>query len=308
MEVGRFWRGGCQNHVASSDLYKTGPTTVVPTQPTKARSRTVGTLVSKDGTTIGFDKYGTGSPIVLVGGAFQYRAFDPKTARMAKTLSARFTVYHYDRRGRGESGNTLPYSVEREIEDIQALIEDAGGEAAVFGMSSGAVLALDAAAHGAAITRLALYEPPLIVDASREPFPADYLAQLTDSLARQRPTETVKFWLRQVGVPAPILVAMRMTPAWATFKGIAHTLPYDGAIMAGLLSGNPLPRARWENVGVPTLAIVGGKSKAWMQHGVSALADVLSNAKRHVLPGQTHMVKPDILAPVLSEFFATADR
>lgn len=267
----------------------------------------MGTLVSKDGTTIAFDKYGTGSPIVLVGGAFQYRAFDPRTARMAKTLSARFTVYHYDRRGRGESGDTMPYSVEREVEDIQALVEDAGGEAAVFGMSSGAVLALEAAAHGAAITRLALYEPPLIVDASRAPFPPDYLAQLTGSLAKQRPADSVKFWLRQVGVPAPIIIGMQMMPAWATFKEIAHTLPYDGAVMTGLLEGNPLPDDRWNSVGVPTLAIVGGKSKAWMQHGVSALVDVLPNVKHHVLPGQTHMVKPDVLAPVLSEFFAEDD-
>jgi len=175
-------------------------------------------------------------------------------------------------------------------------------------MSSGAVLALEAAAHGAAITRLALYEPPLIVDASRAPFPADYLAQLTDSLAKNRPADAVKFWLRQVGVPAPILIAMRMMPAWATFEGIAHTLPYDGAIMAGLLHGKPLPHDRWRNVGVPTLAIVGGKSKAWMQHGVSALVDALPNAKHHLLPGQTHMVKPDVLAPVLSQFFAVADR
>jgi pimeloyl-ACP methyl ester carboxylesterase len=268
----------------------------------------MGTVVSKDGTTIVFDKYGTGSPIVLVGGAFQYRAFDPRTARMAKTLSARFTVYHYDRRGRGESGNTMPYSVQREVQDIQALIEDAGGEAAVFGMSSGAILALEAAAHGVAITRLALYEPPLIVDDSRAPFPPDYLAQLTGALARQHRADAVKFWPRQVGVPAPILIAMRMMPAWTTFKEIAHTLPFDGAVMAGLLNGNPWPEDRWNTVDAPTLAIVGGKSKPWMQHGVSALSDVLPNAEHHVLPGQTHMVKPDVLAPVLSEFFAAVDR
>lgn len=146
------------------------------------------------------------------------------------------------------------------------------------------------------------------MDDSRAPFPPDYLAQLTGYLAAQRRADAVKFWFRQVGVPASVLVVMRLMPAWTTFQEIAHTLPYDGAIMAGLLNGGPLPDNRWNTVDAPTLAIVGGKSKPWMRHGVSALANVLPNAKLHVLPGQTHAVKPDVLAPVLSEFFATADR
>jgi pimeloyl-ACP methyl ester carboxylesterase len=118
------------------------------------------TVTSKDGTTIAFDRSGEGPALIMVGGAFQHRAIDPSTARLAELLAPNFTVYHYDRRGRGDSGDTAPYAVEREIEDIDALIQDAGGTVSVFGMSSGAVLALEAAAHGLAVTKLALYEPP----------------------------------------------------------------------------------------------------------------------------------------------------
>ncbi len=133
---------------------------------------------SKDGTKIAFDQSGEGLPIILVGGALQYRAIDPRTAQLAVLLAENFTVFHYDRRGRGDSGDTLPYAVEREIEDLEALINAAGGSARVFGMSSGAVLALRAAVS-LNITHLALYEPPFIVDASRPPLPDNYLARLT---------------------------------------------------------------------------------------------------------------------------------
>ncbi|MEO8425181.1 MAG: alpha/beta hydrolase, partial [Actinomycetota bacterium] len=153
------------------------------------------TVTSKDGTTIAFDRYGEGPAIVPVGGAFQHRAIDPSTAHLAELLAPQFTVYHYDRRGRGGSGDTAPYAVEREIEDIDALIQEAGGSAFAFGMSSGAVLALEAAAHGLAITKLALYEPPFFVDDSRPPLPADYLERLTDLLANDRRGDAVELFM-----------------------------------------------------------------------------------------------------------------
>jgi pimeloyl-ACP methyl ester carboxylesterase len=264
----------------------------------------MGTVISKDGTPIAFDDYGAGPPVVLVGGAFQYRAFDPRTAELARLLSARFRVFHYDRRGRGGSGDTAPHAVQREVEDLQAIIAGAGGPASVFGMSSGAVLALEAAARGTPITRLALYEAPFIVDDSRPPFPPDYLAQLNKFLALGRRGGAVRFWLRMVGVPAPVVALMRCTPAWPKFKAVAHTLPYDAAIMAGTLGGVPLPAGRWTSVRVPALTVTGGKSPAWLHHGMQALTNILPRAENRILEGQTHMVKPEALAPVLEEFFS----
>ena len=140
------------------------------------------TIVSKDGTTLAFDRSGQSAPVILVGGALQHRAIDPRTDQLAALLASHFTVFHYDRRGRGESGDTAPYAVEREVEDLDALIQAAGGSACVFGMSSGGVLALQAARR-LAVAKLAMYEPPLIVDDSRPPVPADYLPRLTQLLA-----------------------------------------------------------------------------------------------------------------------------
>jgi pimeloyl-ACP methyl ester carboxylesterase len=262
------------------------------------------TVVSRDGTRIAFDRSGTGPPVVLVGGAFQYRAFDPRTTELARLLSADFTVFHYDRRGRGDSGDTAPYAVQREVEDIQALVAEAGGSASLFGMSSGAVLALEAANRGTAVTGLALYEAPFVVDDSRAPFPPDHLARLNELLARGRRGDAVRFWLRLVGVPAVVMAVMRCLPAWRKFKGVAHTLPYDATIMAGTLGGAPLPTGRWTAVTQPALVIVGGKSPAWMHPGSQALTDILPRAQPQILDGQTHMVKPEVLAPMLAEFFS----
>jgi pimeloyl-ACP methyl ester carboxylesterase len=144
------------------------------------------TVTSRDGTSIAFDRVGTGSPLVLVGGALRHRAIDPRTAKLAELLAADFAVYHYDRRGRGDSADKAPYDVDREIEDIDALIEHAGEFAVVFGISSGAVLALRAAYAGVAIRKLALYEPPFIVDDSRPPLPADYQCTLTELAGSKR--------------------------------------------------------------------------------------------------------------------------
>jgi pimeloyl-ACP methyl ester carboxylesterase len=262
------------------------------------------TVISQDGTTIAYDRSGDGPALILVGGAFQYRAFDPRTGQLAELLAPHFTVYHYDRRGRGDSGDTAPYAVEREIEDVAALVEVAGGSAYLFGMSSGAPLALDAVAHALAITKLAVYEAPFIVDDSRPPVHEDYLARLTEFVSTGQRGDAVTLFLTEaVGVPAEYVAPMRDTPMWAGFEAVAHTLPYDGAIMDGTLSGKALPAQRWASVKIPTLIADGGASGPAMHSAAQALADLLPDARRRTLDGQEHAVDPAILAPVLMDFF-----
>jgi pimeloyl-ACP methyl ester carboxylesterase len=263
------------------------------------------TVKSKDGTTIAFDRSGEGPALILVGGALQHRALDPSTAQLASLLAPSFTVHNYDRRGRGDSGDTVPYAVEREIEDLDALIDEAGGSAFVFGMSSGAVLALDAAANRLAITKLALYEPPMVVDDSRPPVPEDYVARLTELASCDRPGDAIEVFMTEgVGLPAEAVASMRGAPFWPAFEAVAHTLAYDGAIVAATMSGKPLPTDRWASVTIPTLVVDGDASPAWARNAVRALVDVLPAARRRTLEGQTHQVDPEVLAPVLEEFYA----
>jgi pimeloyl-ACP methyl ester carboxylesterase len=258
-------------------------------------------VISKDGTAIAFDQSGRGPVVILVGGALGDRsASDP----LAALLAQHFTVLNYDRRGRGDSSDTPPYGLEREIEDLGALIKEGGESAFVLGGSSGAVLALEAAAHGLAITKLALYEPPFIVDESRPPLPRDYVTQLNEMVASGQRGDAVAFFMtRAVGMPAEAIAPMRRAPFWPSLEAAAHTLAYDGTIMGDTMSGHPLPRGKWASVTVPTLVMDGGASPAWMRNAVQALVDALPCARRCTLEGQTHVVAPEVLAPVLIEFF-----
>jgi pimeloyl-ACP methyl ester carboxylesterase len=260
------------------------------------------TARSTDGTAITYETCGEGPPLILVDGALCYREMGPSRA-LAKVLSEHFTVIRYDRRGRGASADSGPYSVEREIDDLAVLIAAAGGSAYVCGFSSGAVLALDAAARGLPITALALYEPPFIVDDSRPPAAGDYVEQLNSLLASNRRGDAVRLFMRHVGMPAPLVSLMRFMPAWGKLKRVAHTLPYDGEIMGDTQLGRPLPAARWPGTKVKTLVIVGGKSPAFFHNGTMMLADLLPNAEHRVLDGQTHMVKAKVLGPVLIDYF-----
>jgi pimeloyl-ACP methyl ester carboxylesterase len=261
------------------------------------------TARSSDGTTIAYETSGDGPPLVLVDGALCHRAFGPSRP-LAAELADRFTVYTYDRRGRGESGDTAPYAVEREVEDLEAIIEAAGGAAHVYGISSGAVLALEAAAQGAAIESLALYEPPFIVDDSRPPIVADYLPRLEELIAADRRGDAVRLFMRQVGMPAALVALMRLMPPWRKLKAVAHTLRYDATVMGATQAGRPLPAHRWRDATVPTLVVTGGKSEPWMHRGGEQLADLLPAAEHRVLDGQNHMVKAKALAPLLAEYFA----
>lgn len=257
------------------------------------------TVRSKDGTAIAFDRLGQGAPVILVDGALCSRAFGPLPA-LARLLAARFTVFHYDRRGRNQSGDQPAYAVEREVEDIEALIAEAGGSASVFGVSSGAALALAAAAQGAGITKLALYEPPFIADGARR-VPADSEAQLKRRIAAGRRSDAVQFFLvDMVGLPAAVGYLMRVLPVWRKLKAVAHTLPYDAAVLGDF----SLPRERAAAVAVPTLVIGGEKSSAELRAAVSATAEAVPGARLRMLKGQTHNVSAKVLAPVVAEFFS----
>jgi pimeloyl-ACP methyl ester carboxylesterase len=260
------------------------------------------TVTSNDGTTIAFDQSGAGPAVILVGGALSDRA---GAAQVAALLAQHYTAINFDRRGRGDSGDTQPYAVEREVEDIAALINAVGGSACVFGGSSGAALALEAANRGLPITKLALYEPPFIVDDARKPIPEGYVAHLGELATSRRRGEAVEYFLANaVEVPSEALAQMRQAPMWPAMEAMAHTLAYDGAIMEGNMAGRPFSPGQWAAVTIPTLVMDGGDSPLWMHHAAQAVADILSNARRITLAGQTHAVDPNLLVPVLVKFFA----
>jgi len=259
-------------------------------------------LQSRDGTLIAYDRSGEGPPIILVDGALCYRQFGP-SGPLAARLKEHFTVFTYDRRGRGDSGDTAPYNVARELEDLDAVIQAAGGSAFVYGISSGAALALEGANRGLAVKKLALYEAPFIIDDTQPPIPDDFLARLNALIAANRRGDAVKMFMKLVGVPGIIIALMRLTPAWSKLKGVAHTLVYDITLVEGNQRGKPLPRSRWASVTMPTLVADGGKSPPWMRNAMRSLADVLPNSEHRTLEGQTHMLSPKAIAPVLVEFF-----
>jgi pimeloyl-ACP methyl ester carboxylesterase len=264
---------------------------------------TMSTITSADGTTIGFDAQGEGQPLIMIDGATAYRATSPTSGQVGELLRDDFRTYAYDRRGRGESGDTPPYAAQREIEDLAALIDEAGAPAFVCGFSSGAVLALDAAAAGLPITRLALFEPPFVVDDSRPPCPADYVERLDASVADGRPGDAVELFMTgAVGMPAEAIAGLRQSPFWPALEGIAHTIAYDGRIMGSTMSGAPLPTDRWAAVSVPTLAMYGRGTEPWLIAAARALADLLPTAALRAVEGAQHNVEAEVLAPELRRF------
>jgi pimeloyl-ACP methyl ester carboxylesterase len=263
----------------------------------------MGTTFSKDGTKIAYDKTGQGPALIIVAGAFQDRM---AMSAYAEPLSKTFTVYNYDRRGRGKSGDTRHYAIAREVEDLDALIQEAGGSAFVFGGSSGGVLTLDAAAHGSNITKLAVYEPPFVVDNSREPVPEDIVGQLKDMIASGRRGDAAETFMTKGSLmPADMVAGMRTQPLWSSVEGVAHTLVYDAMIMEGTMRGAPLPFDRWGTVTIHTLVIYGGAGPAWSRNAAEALSELLPHAERQTLQGQFHDLTPEVLTPILEKFFLT---
>jgi pimeloyl-ACP methyl ester carboxylesterase len=255
------------------------------------------TVTSRDGTEIAFDRLGQGPPVVLVCGGSVDRTAD---AAIAQELSSDLTVFNYDRRGRGDSGDTQPYAIDREIEDIEAVIEAAGGEAGLWGSSSGAVLAMFAAEAGLPIRKLALWEPPFIPEGVPTP-PADQVEQYERMVAEGRRGDAVEFFMsRVVGMPPEFVAGARQQPFWAATEALAHTLAYDARIMGDYR----IPVDRAAQVKVPTLVIAGGADMPWMRDTAKALAEAIPDGSSRLLDGQGHDVDPAVIGPVLKEFFA----
>ena len=255
-------------------------------------------VTSKDGTRIGYDRLGEGPPVALVSGGSVDRG---SNAPLAELLSASFTVFNYDRRGRGPSGDIPPYAVQREIEDIQAVIEAAGGSAFVYGSSSGAALALEAAAAGAPVTKLALWEPPYIIDPAMRP-PADTAKTFSDLVAADKRGDAVEFFMTKVvGMPAEFAAQARTQPWWAATESLAHTLAYDATVMGDY----SVPAATAERVKAPTLVITGGASFPFMHSTAQALVEALPDGASHMIEGQSHDIAAEALAPVLAGFFTS---
>lgn len=234
----------------------------------------------------------------MVVGAFNDRATD---APLAEALQDRFSVITYDRRRRGDSGYTAPYAVEREVEDIEALVEEAGRSASVFGYSSGAVLALMAAARGLDLPKLALYEPPVSADGDRGLLREDLAERLRELVeADHRGDAVALFQTEGVVIPVDVVAQLRHAPFWPALEAMAHTLVYETKI----LGNGSLPTELAASVAVPTLVIAGGESFAYMRETSLALAQIIPDARARVLEGQTHDIAPRALAPVLDDFFA----
>jgi len=258
-------------------------------------------VTSKDGTPIAYERSGDGPALILVGGALSDRT---GVASLVPLLAGRLTVFAYDRRGRGDSGDTPPYAVEREVDDIEALIGEAGGSAALFGHSSGAVLALEAAHRLPSVARLALYEPPFLVDRSRSELPPDYGVKVSELLQAGRRGDAVEHFMTvAVGVPAGVISQMRQSPMWPSLERNAHTLLYDRAVMGDTMEGKPLPAGRWRGATMPALVMNGGASPKWFETAADQLAKTLPHAIRKILAGQNHGADPAMIAPVLLEFF-----
>ena len=263
------------------------------------------TVTSKDGTKIAFEKVGSGPAVILVNGAMSYRrAFDTTLEDLAELLGKDFTVYDYDRRGRGESGNTKPFTKVREIEDIQALVEDAGGEVMLVGFSSGGAVTLETTAVTPGVTKAFVYEVPFIVDDSRQPLD-DYEGHTTKLVAEGRFDDLIEYFITLVaGIPAEFVGGIKQDQAmWARMRAIAPTIPHDAAFMSEFMKGKPLPAGYWANVKVPVLVGDGGASPAWLHNAAKALVEALPNASRVTFEGQTHSFDPNVLAPVIIEFF-----
>jgi len=259
---------------------------------------TLNQVTSRDGTTIAFDRLGAGPPIVLVCGGSVDRM---SNAGLAARLAADFTAFNYDRRGRGDSGDTLPYAIDREIEDIDAVVTAAGGSAFLYGTSSGAALALAAAEKlGGRITKLALWEPPFILDPSARP-PADTAKTFADLVNAGRRSDAVEhFTAKVVGLPPEFVAFAKTQPFWAAQEKIAHTLAYDATVMADY----SLPLERAARVTIPTIVLAGGASFPFMRETAEALAAALPNGQTRVLEGQEHNVSDETMATALKAFFA----
>lgn len=255
-------------------------------------------VTSKDGTRIAYETLGQGPPLVLVWGALGARD-SPFTRAMREELAKSFTVFDYDRRGRGESGDTAPFSVQKEVDDLRAVCEAAGGNPYVWATSSGAALALEAAAAGVPMRALAAHEPPYMVGEHAAKFDRGYERKVTKLVAEGKRSEAVSLFMRTVGVPAPMVWVMRLMPIWNKAVAVAHTLPYDAAAMSDFTP----PEKRLREIRAPTVVLFGTSTPASLKAGAKEVARLVPGARLVELPKQNHGVKPAALRPALVEAF-----
>lgn len=260
-------------------------------------------VTSVDGTKISYEVRGNGPALLLVDGAMCSRQMGPMPA-IAEALSDAFAVWIFDRRGRGESGNNLPWSMDKEVEDIRSLAAAAGKGVMIFGISSGAILAAKAATQLPDLKKLALFEGPMIVDDAHAPLAKNFVAETEALVARGDKGGAVKKFMKLVGVPSFMVTIMPLFPFWKKVTLNASTLPYDLSIVEPYQQGCPLDRADWAAISAETLVMDGGKSPTYMRNSQRQWAGVLPHARYQTLPGQTHNVKTEAIVPVLREFFS----
>jgi pimeloyl-ACP methyl ester carboxylesterase len=250
---------------------------------------------SKDGTSIAFDQLGEGPPLVLVAGASCDRSIDTP---IAQELARYFTVLNFDRRGRGDSDDTLPFAVEHEVEDIDVLIAAAGGSATVVGLSSGAALAAEAVVAGLPIDALVMWEPPFSIDPDGVQQAKEYSAELAVLLAADRRGDALARFMRRVGVPEEMIADIRQSPYWQVGERLAPTLAYDDAAMGDSM----IPTERYGRISVPTLVLAGSESPEALRQAAAQVAATIPGARHDVLDGQDHNVAGDALAQAVAAF------
>lgn len=256
----------------------------------------IGRVTSSDGTSIAYERVGTGPAVILVDAAGNFRGFSPMP-QLAEALSEHFTVFTYDRRGKGASTDVLPYAVDRELEDLQALIDLAGGRAFVHGFSSGAILALLAAERGIGIVRLSMLEPPLRVEDAPPPATSGISGEVARLIVTGRRGEAYERWLRGIGVPDEMIAQMREGPLWPALEATAHTLVYESFIPG------TMPPARLAAITTPALVVASESSGDQLRNWARGVAQALPDASARFLPGIWHGVSAEHLAPALAEFF-----
>jgi pimeloyl-ACP methyl ester carboxylesterase len=264
------------------------------------------TTISDDGTTIAYTKVGAGPPLILVDGAFCYRENGP-ASRLARLLATHFTVFAYDRRGRGGSGDASAYAIEREVEDLRSVVREAGGSALAVGISSGGALALQAVASGVNLTRLTVYEPPFIEEGGHPRLYGAQKKRLNELISAGDRAGAVRFFMTTIyGAPTAFVAVMPivMRSAWKKNQVVAHTLEYD----LTLLEDWSVLRERSASVTIPTLVVGGDKSPSPVKNAVATVAGALPNARRLYLDGQNHNFSAPAVAPIIVEFFSTPQK
>ena len=268
------------------------------------------TTPSHDGTRIAFDRAGDGPLLILVAGAFSYRNY-PAQLKLVDLLASQFTVVNYDRRGRGDSTNVAPYSVDREVDDLAALIDTVGEAAHVWGLSSGAALALEAVKAGLPISTLALQEPPFVVEPDDRRPPDDMHQHLVDLIESGRRDDAVKYFLVDgMGAPRFVPTMLRLMPgAWRQLTAVAHTLPYDAKLVEAHQSGHPFASTEWASVTVPSLVMCGTvrETPTFLRHAAAALTEALPNGRLVERKGLGHTKKldPGVIAETITAFLAS---